>query len=154
MFRNILVLCTANICRSPLAEAVLRDKLGGSSKVVVHSAGTSALVGSRAHPVVVEQMMREGIDLTEHRARQCTAELLREADLVLVMEKNHLRWLSTAFPQFHGRAFLMGHWQTGSEVPDPIGQSQDYFDHVKSEIESYSDDWLARLATSKSVRSH
>lgn len=153
MFRNILVLCTANICRSPLAEAVLRDKLVASSAVVVHSAGTSALVGSRAHPVVVEQMMREGVDVTEHRARQCSTELLREADLVLVMEKGHLRWLSSAFPQFHGRAFLMGHWQGASEVADPIGQPQDFFDHVKSDIESFSDDWIARLGPVKSVRS-
>lgn len=131
----------------------MRDKLGATSKVVVHSAGTSALVGSRAHPIVVEQMMREGVDVTGHRARQCTAELLREADLVLVMEKGHLRWLSTAFPQFHGRAFLMGHWQAGSEVADPIGQTQEFFDHVKAEVEAYSDDWLARLGPARSVRS-
>lgn len=150
MFRNILVLCTANICRSPLAEGLLRLKLQDRAEVSVHSAGVAALTGSHAHPVVLELLEQAGVDLATHRARQCDLELLRQSDLVLVMEQSHLKWLSAAYPQFHGRSFLMGHWSERAEVPDPIGQSRLVFESVRDQIMTCADDWLARINAGRS----
>lgn len=146
MFNNILVLCTANICRSPLAEGVLRAKLQERPGIQVHSAGVAAIVGARAHPIVLDMLRKEKINtLRTHRARQCDLDLLREADLVLVMEQAHLKWLSGAYPQFHGRSFLMGHWQDRAEVPDPIGQPREVFESVRDLILDYSNDWVTRI---------
>ncbi|HXG29785.1 MAG TPA: low molecular weight protein-tyrosine-phosphatase [Nevskiales bacterium] len=145
MFRNILVLCTANICRSPLAEGLLRLRLKDRPDVRVHSAGVAALEGSEAHPIVLELLREAGLDLSTHRARQCDLALLRHSDLVLVMEQSHLKWLSSSYPQFHGRSFLIGHWRQRSEVPDPIGQPRAVFEAVRDQIELCADDWLGKI---------
>lgn len=146
MFRNILVLCTANICRSPLAEGILRHKLSERPDIQVHSAGVAALTGARAHPIVLDMLRKAQIhNVRDHHARQCDLGLLRQADLVLVMEQSHLKWLSTAYPQFHGRSFLMGHWRERAEVPDPIGQSREVFEAVRDQIDLCADDWLMKI---------
>ncbi len=149
MFRNILVLCTANICRSPLAEGILRFKLSGAPDVQVRSGGVAAIVGATPHPIVLDMLSEVGIDsMTAHRARQCDGEMLRQSDLVLVMEQAHLKWLSSAYPQFHGRSFLMGHWRDRAEVPDPIGQPRAVFESVRDLIQDYADDWIERIRVS------
>lgn len=153
MFHNILVLCTANICRSPLAEGLLRHKLRNHPGIQVQSAGVAALKGERAHPVVLDMLRKLHImDMRNHRARQCDEPLLRQADLVLVMEHSHLRWLSSSYPQFQGRSFLMGHWRERAEVRDPIGEPREVFEQVCEHIDLCSDDWLAKiLATNPSA---
>jgi protein-tyrosine phosphatase len=145
MFRNILVLCTANICRSPLAEGLLRLKLQERPDIEVHSAGVAALTGSGPHPIVLELLNEAGLNLITHHARQCDLELLRTADLVLVMDRSHLKWLSTAYPQFHGRSFLIGHWRERAEIPDPIGQPREAFEAVRDQLDLCADDWLAKI---------
>lgn len=153
MFRNILVLCTANICRSPLAEGVLRFKLQDHPEVQVHSAGVAAIVGARPHPIVLDLLRRAKINsMRSHQARQCDLGLLRQSDLVLVMEQSHLKWLSSAYPQFHGRSYLMGHWRDRAEVPDPIGQPREVFESVRDLILDYADDWVARVSTQRLAR--
>ena len=144
MFRNILVLCTANICRSPLAEGLLRQRLQSRPEIVVHSAGVAALTGSAAHPIVVDLLQKDGVEIRSHRARQCDLELLRQADLVLVMDKTHLKWLSSSYPQFHGRGFLLGHWDKRREVPDPIGLPRETFEAVYAQIAAHCDQWLGK----------
>ena len=145
MFRNILVLCTANICRSPLAEGLLKHRLQSRPDIVIHSAGVAALTDARAHPIVLDLLRKGGINMRAHRARQCDLDLLRQSDLVLVMEQSHLKWLSAAYPQFHGRSFLMGHWQDKKEVPDPIGQPMAVFESVRDQIDIHADEWLAKI---------
>ena len=146
MFNNILIVCTANVCRSPLGEGLLKHRLGAREDIVVHSAGVAALVGARPHPIVLDQLRRAKISsMRTHRARQCDENVLRAADLVLVMEKGHLKWLSKAFPQFHGRTFLIGHWDHKREVPDPIGQPREVFDEVFEQLEQHLDEWLERI---------
>jgi protein-tyrosine phosphatase len=146
VFRNILVLCTANICRSPLAEGLLRHRLEARPDITVRSAGVAAMVGARPHPIVLDMLRKAQIhNMREHQARQCDLALLRQSDLVLVMEQSHLKWLSSSYPQFHGRSFLMGHWRQRSEVPDPIGQPRAVFEAVRDQIELCADDWLGKI---------
>ncbi len=92
---NILVVCTGNICRSPMAEGMLKKKLPKrlAGQVAISSAGTHALHGNRAQPHAIEVMQGFGIDIDGHRARQLSSALIRSSDLVLVMEKYHLRWV-------------------------------------------------------------
>jgi protein-tyrosine phosphatase len=153
VFKNILILCTANICRSPLAEGILRAKLQDRPEVQVHSAGVAAIVGAPPHPIVLDMLRKEKINtMRKYRAQQCDLGLLRQADLVLVMEQAHLKWLSRSYPQFHGRSFLMGHWHERAEVPDPIGQPREVFESVRDLILDYADDWVARVSTERIAR--
>lgn len=83
MIKTILVVCIGNICRSPMAQALLRQSLPGVSVI---SAGIGALSGYPADPSAVEVMAHHGIDISEHRAQQLTGSLVSRADLILVMD--------------------------------------------------------------------
>jgi len=83
MINQILVVCIGNICRSPMAEGLLKRDL---PKIKVSSAGLDALVGYGADPIAVEIMAEQGIDIQSHRARMLTDNLVRQSELILVMD--------------------------------------------------------------------
>ena len=144
MFSNILVLCTGNICRSPMAEAVLRERLN-APQARVTSAGTSALVGYPADPLAVEVAAQYGFDLKPHGARQATGPMLVAADLVLVMTRAHADWVHERVPPLRGRVQLLGRWRD-LEIPDPYGLDRATFASVFEQIDDCVADWLPRLA--------
>lgn len=124
MYERILVLCTGNICRSPLATALLRLQLeadGCAGRIQVQSAGTRALVGQPADETVLYVASEQPLllrELEKHRAQQVNATLLWWADLVLVMESSHVRQLSRIDPRAHEKTSLLGHW-LGESIADP-----------------------------------
>lgn len=149
MVKRILVVCIGNICRSPTAEFLLRDRLrnadGAQSSAQVASAGLNAMVG---HPmeVMAAQVLREhGVDGAGHSARQLTLAMLHDADLVLVMEKFHLAAIARMAPEASGKAFLLGKWQDDTRIPDPYGQQRPAFDRAYELIERSVDTWLPHL---------
>jgi protein-tyrosine phosphatase len=88
---DILVLCTGNICRSPMAEALLRERLRSRGvEASVSSAGLS-FDGRAATPEAIEAASRYQVDLDGHRSRVMSADLIEKADLVLAMERMHAR---------------------------------------------------------------
>ena len=88
---DILLLCTGNICRSPMAEGILRHRLEELGvDATVHSAGLLDL-GREASGPAVEVMGERGVDLSSHRSRQMARELIIDADLVICMERVHVR---------------------------------------------------------------
>lgn len=88
------MVCVGNICRSPMAEALVAHRLAGMPGVATASAGISALVGRPADGLAQELMAARGLDLSGHRARQLTPELATSFDLILVMEDGHRCWCS------------------------------------------------------------
>lgn len=122
---RILVVCTGNTCRSPLAAALLAGAFesAGHDDVTVESAGTGAWEGAPASEGAYLVGLEHGIDLSAHRARVLTKELVAAADLILAMGRPHLarvRELGGA-----GRAHLLGEYAglmgAGAEVGDPYG---------------------------------
>ena len=123
MFNNILVVCVGNICRSPMAEYLLKARLPADSGKQVHSAGIGALVDKPADATAQELLQEQGIDASPHRARQVTQEMLARADLILAMEDGHLKRLHEIAPQIRGRAFCWANGRTTSRYQTPTGNS-------------------------------
>ena len=89
---NILIVCTGNICRSPIAEQLLRERLlqvAPDGHFRVRSAGTQALVDRGMTPEALDQSQRYGGAMTNHLARQLTSKLIAHADLVLTATRQH-----------------------------------------------------------------
>lgn len=142
MIDSILTICTGNICRSPFAEAVLREKLPGKN---VSSAGIGALVGHPADDTAQEVAAALGYDLSGHVGRQISGDMLRSVDLVLAMDLTHLNWLHGQSPESRGKIFLLGRWADEAEVVDPYRRARDVFERVFDQIVAYSEDWAQRL---------
>lgn len=120
---HILVVCTANICRSPLVEALLKRELAARNLPwSVSSAGTWAeFTRGAAHYSQVEAEKR-GLDLTGHQARMITAEMLEEATLVLCMTRNHVEALRAEFPEMADRIYLLSELiGRRFDISDPYG---------------------------------
>lgn len=145
MFNNILIVCVGNICRSPMAEYLLRARLPQLSGKHISSAGIGALVGKPADETALALLEKQGLDASQHRARQVTPEMLAGADLVLAMEERHLKRLHEIAPQIRGRAFLLGKWQNNQPVPDPYCQQRPAFEHAFQLIDQATECWLKYL---------
>lgn len=125
---RVLLVCTGNVCRSPLAEGMLRKFLREVDRhgdIVVESAGTFPAEGAPASPDSVEIAMQNGIDIRGHAARPLSARLVDRADLILTMEPEHRERILAAFPEAEAKTFVLTTYgDAGGDpdgVPDPIG---------------------------------
>ena len=144
MIRHILVVCVGNICRSPMAEALLRDGLRGQDGFTVESAGLGALVGHPADDYAVELMQEMGEDITAHRARQIHPDMVKAADLVLVMEAGHKSSIDTADPASRGKIHRLGEWQD-RDIDDPYRQPKAAFADALEEIQEGVASWVQKI---------
>ena len=152
MFNSILVVCAGNICRSPTAEYLLKDKLKDqptdnlqSKQVKISSAGLTALVSKGAEATATSIALTKNIDMSDHKGRQLSSALIAENDLILVMEERHLTDLLGQYPQARGKTFLLGKWIDNTEIPDPYRQSHEAFDHVYQLIDRACTAWTKYL---------
>ena len=126
---RILIICTGNMCRSPmaagLARQMLAERLGCRPDLLrvhgleVASAGTAAFGGSAASDNAVEVLEERGIDLTKHRSQPVTVDALLAADYIWVMTRSHLEWVVRQAPEVASRVSLLD--PLGRDVPDPVG---------------------------------
>ena len=154
---KILFICTGNSCRSPMAEGILKKMLKESKldNFEVFSAGTSSMDGVFASLFAVEVAEQRNVDLSQHRTRQLSKQILKEADLILAMSDAHLEairrmdektlektYLLKTFPPRQRRDFQPNHptsnednSQDVSYIKDPIGGSMDDYNQCFLEIE-------------------
>ena len=144
MISRVLVVCVGNICRSPTAEFLLRDRLQGKP-VIVESAGLAAQVGSPIEPMAESVLANHGLTAAGHVARQLTQAMLSAADVVMVMDKRHVSAVQALAPHARGKTFLLGRWQGGVAIPDPYGRDGAAFQRAYDLIEEAVDSWLSRL---------
>ncbi|MBT1821734.1 protein tyrosine phosphatase [Enterobacter hormaechei] len=142
MFNTILVVCTGNVCRSPIGERLLRQYLPDRH---ITSAGIFGLEGRPADDYAQEVAWRHGISLDGHVARKLTRGLMQESDLILVMEPEHLRFISAMAPEIRGKSLLFGQWLEPQDIPDPYRKSREAFEYVFGLLGKASLEWARRL---------
>jgi protein-tyrosine phosphatase len=148
---RICLVCLGNICRSPMAAAVLKsrlDKAGLTDRVTVESAGTGSWhIDEPADPRALGALRERGYDGTAHRARQFVAQWFADYDLVLAMDRDNFADLHRLAPDDPAREKiqLMRSYDpsakaTGElDVPDPYYGGADGFAHVLNQVERAAD---------------
>ena len=147
MFRRkriVWVVCTANVCRSPMVHVLLKQKLeaeGLGKSVEVRSAGVAAMANLPASPDGVALMAERGLDLSMHRAAGLSIADIRRADLILVMEEAHRRQIFHRAPEQIGKVLLFSELvDEQADLDDPYGLGRAAYETTLARI----DDVLAR----------
>lgn len=148
--RRVVLVCTGNTCRSALAEALLRRALEerGVTDIAVSSAGTGAWEGAPASEGAYLVGLESGLDLSGHRARLLTSEVVSQADLILTMARHHRARVHELGAE--GRVHLVGDYAGRSdgtpEVADPFGSDLEVYRQTRDELAALMTMVAARLA--------
>lgn len=138
--KTILFLCTGNVCRSPMAEALFRRAVTGRGEFRVVSAGIGAVDGQPPTPHSVRAMGELGVDISAQRSRMLTAELVRAADLILGMTHSHVDTVTLLYPAAVEKTFLLREFDETLEtyekdISDPIGSPYETYVECRDQIE-------------------
>jgi protein-tyrosine-phosphatase len=130
--KHILFVCLGNICRSPMAEVLMRDALQKAPDlrgegIEVRSAGTSGWDGAPATDLAVQAMANLGLALSGHRGRRLTRELVNWADCLLTMEERQRTWIRQSYPDAAAKVFTL------AERAGDFGDIEDPYDGVEAE---------------------
>jgi protein-tyrosine phosphatase len=141
MIGRLLVVCTGNVCRSPVVASLIAARLPGVS---VSSAGIAAKEDVPVDPVAAAALeARTGMDIGRHRPRRLVSALCDEADVVLVMERAHRQLLLARFCSSWGKTLM---FDSGEDVFDPRGQPRHVYDAWLGHILEKVEVWVDRIA--------
>lgn len=141
-FDHILVVCVGNICRSPMAEALLKQRFPNK---VIDSAGVGALVGHAADPAALEIMANQKIDITNHVAKQIDEDLAKKADLIFTMSDSQTKWVEERWPFCRGKTFKLGHWMD-KDIADPYKHDMSAFKIAYQDILDSIEQWNNKIS--------
>ena len=127
-----------------MAEALLKDALREQQDIIVESAGLGALVDHPASEHAATLMQERGLDISEHRARQITPDMVHAADLVLVMEAGHKRAIDDADSTARGKVYRLGEWQD-IDIADPYRREREAYEVALRDIQAGVASWVERI---------
>ena len=134
---KIMFVCHGNICRSPMAEAILKKMVYAENlDVQVESRGTSVYTEDPINPKSAEALATIGIKNVTHSSKQISKTDIEEADIVLTMTQQHKLSLVKTFPDFRYKIFTLAEYAVDSreDISDPFGKSQIFYNFCVQEI--------------------
>ncbi len=140
---KVLVVCTGNICRSPIAAYLIQKLVGNpeDSGIEVSSAGTWAGNDVPATQMMVDIAEGWGIDLATHRSRPVTYDLIDSVDLILAMTPNHYNEICTKTPEAAEKVKMFGEPIGEEKIPDPYADSSHVYGDVAQMIYRGAEGW-------------
>jgi protein-tyrosine phosphatase len=138
MFETILLVCEANMCRSPMAQVILADRLPGATVI---SAGVRARPGRPADEAAVELMNARGYDLRSHSTRSLEFDQVRAARLILTMTLEQRITVERFFPFARGKVYRLGE-HGNFDVADPYRASLARYEASLVQIETGIGNWI------------
>jgi protein-tyrosine phosphatase len=151
---QVVIVCTGNTCRSPMAEVLLKRRMARRLNceldaleqhgLSIASAGMAATSGGLANESAVIAMEQLGLDLSHHTSQPVTEHLVRSADLILTMTASHRQSLISQWPYAAPRTFVLG--GNNHDISDPVGHPLEVYQVCSQQIDDSLEAWEQRLA--------
>ena len=146
MFKSVLFVCVGNICRSPVAEGVLKYYSAQYGLgLQVSSCGVYAMVGQHPQPHSIAIAAEQGIDIADYVAKQITLEMVREFELILALDQPVLADVSRRFPFAVGKIKKLGFLENNQDVADPYRKGKEDFIEMYADISRYMHLWMKQM---------
>ncbi len=158
----VVLVCTGNTCRSPMAEMLLKKRLADKLKVkiselddrgiVVMSAGINAAPGSRAAPEAIQTLEERGLDLAQHESQPLSDRVVRFADVILTMTRGHREAILSQWPDAEPRVHPISGGR--NDVADPIGGPLELYRRCAEQLDAYLENWIDKLPLDETGGTH
>lgn len=150
---EIVIVCTGNTCRSPMAEMLLKKKMAIANDICIEqlpqhgihicSAGIAASIGSPAADQAIDVLGKQNLDLTCHTSQPLSYALANSADLILTLSNSHQQAIVNEWPEFADKTSPLAY--DGSNVSDPIGGSHEIYQQCADQIDTHLDKQQSRI---------
>ena len=155
--KNILFVCTGNVCRSPMAEGLFRHATRGRGDYRIFSAGVGAIDGQPPSLHAIRALKELGIDIARQRSRMLTADVVSQADYIFGMTHSHVDSINLLYPQAAEKTFLLREFDETldafeKDIGDPIGGSYETYLNCRDQIEQGIASMLAFIEQTDGAR--
>ena len=150
---NILFVCSGNVCRSPMAEGILKNKIPNiiKNKIKVFSAGTNTVIGMRVSAFAEEVAKKYNVNISSHKSKQLNEEMITKSDFIFIMSQDHIDFFRKRFLKYMDKVYPLKKFENAepqnanSDIIDPVGGNIDSYEKIFLEINGEIERILPKL---------